>query len=97
MPPPDPSQAAGIRTVGTLPVTSSRDPNLSMRDVQTILGHTHLATTAEHYLIEEEAEVIRRVAQHLVDRQDHADDPPTPVAVGYDTHDLNVLFGLVAR
>ncbi len=75
----------------------ARDPNLSMRDVQTILGHVHLATTAEHYLVEEEAEVIRRVAQHLADRQEHADDPPAPVAVGYDAHDLNVLFGLWAR
>jgi integrase len=71
----------------------ARDANLSMRDVQTILGHAHLATTAEHYLIEEEAQVIRRVQQHLVARQERADDPPPPVAVGYDSDDLAVLFG----
>ncbi len=71
----------------------ARDPDLSMRDVQLILGHAHLATTAEHYLIEEETQVIRRVAQHLADRRDRAGDPPAPVAAGYDSADLDVLFG----
>ena len=32
-----------------------------MRDVQTILGHAHLSTTADVYLVEDEAQVIRRV------------------------------------
>jgi integrase len=71
----------------------ARDANLSMRDVQAILGHAHLATTAEHYLVEEQDQVIRRVQQHLVARQERADDPPPPVAVGYDSDDLSVLFG----
>ncbi|MGH3492344.1 MAG: tyrosine-type recombinase/integrase [Pseudonocardiaceae bacterium] len=81
----------------TAALRMARDPHLSMRDVQTILGHAHLSTTAEHYLIEEEAEVIRRVAQHLSERRDHADDPPAPVAAGYDSADLDVLFGPVPR
>ena len=42
---------------------------LSLRDVQTILGHAHLSTTAEIYLVEDEAEVIRRVAEHLAERE----------------------------
>ncbi|HEY9414097.1 MAG TPA: tyrosine-type recombinase/integrase [Pseudonocardia sp.] len=71
----------------------ARDPDLSMRDVQLILGHAHLATTAGHYLIEEETQVIRRVAQHLAQRRDHAGEPPAPVAAGYDSADLEVLFG----
>ncbi len=29
--------------------TSSRDDTLSLRDVQTILGHAHLSTTADIY------------------------------------------------
>lgn len=81
----------------TAALRMARDPNLSLRDVQTILGHAHLATTAEHYLVEEESAVIRRVAQHLTDRAEHADDAPSPVAVGYDSHDLDVLFGTMTR
>jgi integrase len=75
----------------------ARDPSLSMRDVQLILGHAHLSTTAEHYLIEEEIEVIRRVARHLGERRDRAAAPPAPVAVGYDSADLDVLFGSGTR
>jgi integrase len=71
----------------------SRDEALSMRDVQTILGHAHLSTTADVYLIEDEAQVIRRVQQHLSEREQRAQQSPPPVAVGYDTHDLSVLFG----
>jgi integrase/recombinase XerD len=71
----------------------SRDEALSMRDVQTILGHAHLSTTADVYLVEDEAQVIRRVQQHLSEREQRAQQSPPPVAVGYDTHDLSVLFG----
>lgn len=39
-----------------------------MRDVQTILAHAHLSTTAEIYLVEQQAEVIRRVQRHLTER-----------------------------
>ena len=47
----------------------SRDESLSIRDVQTILGHAHLSTTADVYLIEDEDQVIRRVQQHLIKRE----------------------------
>jgi integrase len=71
----------------------SRDEALSLRDVQTILGHAHLSTTADVYLVEDEAQVIRRVQQHLREREQRAGQSPRPVAVGYDTNELSVLFG----
>jgi hypothetical protein len=65
-----------------------------MRDVQRILGHAHLSTTADVYLVEDEAQVIRRVQQHLTAREQRIRQPaPPPVAVGYDVGDLSVLFG----
>jgi len=71
-----------------------RDENLSARDVQTVLGHAHLSTTANIYLIEDEANVIQRVRQHYADRE--RDVPLAPVAdlaEGYDAADMGVLFG----
>lgn len=77
----------------TCSLRMSRDENLSLRDVQTILGHAHLSTTADVYLIEDEAEVIRRVGEHLTQREKRASLPRPPVAVGYDAGDLAVLLG----
>ncbi len=77
----------------TAALRMSRDENLSMRDVQTILGHAHLSTTADVYMVEDEAQVIRRVADHLAAREQRQQVPPTPVAVGYDHADLDVLLG----
>ena len=38
--------------------------------------------------------MIRRVQQHLVEREQRAQQSaPPPVAVGYDADDLSVLFG----
>jgi len=73
-----------------------RDEGLSMRDVQTILGHAHLSTT-EIYLEEDDLEVIRRVHQHLNNRRD-ADSAAAPTAAhGYDIADLDVLLGGAPR
>jgi site-specific recombinase XerD len=69
-----------------------RDEELSLRDVQEILGHAHLSTT-EIYLVEDQAAVIRRVQRHLAERGQRAQQPPPPVAAGYDASDLEVLFG----
>jgi integrase len=78
----------------TAALRMSRDELLSLRDVQTILGHAHLSTTADVYLVEDEAQVIRRVQQHLIARRQRIQQPaPPPVAVGYDAGDLSVLFG----
>ncbi len=80
----------------TCSLRMARDEALSLRDVQTILGHAHLSTTADVYMVEDEATVIRRVTQHLADRERRLQQPPAPVAAGYDAVDLSVLFGGVA-
>jgi integrase len=76
----------------TAALRMSRDESLTMRDVQTILGHAHLSTTADVYLVEDEAEVIRRVRQHLAAREQRVQQP-APRPAGYDAGDLSVLFG----
>ncbi|MGW1677376.1 tyrosine-type recombinase/integrase [Saccharopolyspora sp. NPDC002376] len=77
----------------TAAIRMHRDDTLSLRDIQAILGHTHLSTTAETYLVEDQDQVIRRVAQHLAEREQRAAQPSPPVATGYDAADLSVLFG----
>ncbi|MFF3121708.1 tyrosine-type recombinase/integrase [Streptomyces sp. NPDC057908] len=72
----------------------SRDKRLTQRDVQTILGHAHLGTTADVYLVEEEEQVIARVQEYLADREERAKRPaPSAAAAGYEASDLAVLFG----
>ena len=41
----------------------ARDEHLSLRDVQVILGHAHLSTTADTYLVEEQDQVIRNLSR----------------------------------
>jgi integrase/recombinase XerD len=77
----------------TAALRMARDENLSMKDVQEILGHAHLSTTADVYLVEDETQVIRRVQRHLAEREQRAQQAPPPVAAGYDADDLAVLFG----
>jgi integrase/recombinase XerD len=77
----------------TAAVRMSRDENLTMRDVQTILGHVHLSTTADVYMVEEQEHVLRRVADFLNQRHEVDRQPPS-VATGYDaTTTLAILFG----
>jgi integrase/recombinase XerD len=70
----------------------SRDPALTMRDVQTILGHAHLSTTADVYMVEEQAQVIRRVATYLAQRERGEQQLPA-MASSYDSAAMSVLFG----
>jgi integrase len=53
----------------TAALRMSREASLTMRDVQTILGHAHLSTTADVYMVEEQDQVIRRVATYLAERE----------------------------
>ena len=75
-----------------------RDENLSLRDVQTVLGHANLTTT-QIYVEADEREVIARVRGHLAEREAQAAAPPTPSpgGSGYDPADLRVLFGVGGR
>jgi len=68
------------------------DEGVSLRDVQTILGHAHLETTAEIYLVEDERHTVERVAEHLARLSEPKPDPE-PMATGYRPADLAVLFG----
>jgi integrase len=76
----------------TAAVRMSRSDTLSIRDVQTILGHAHLSTTGDIYLVEDEAQVIRRVQRHLDEQHEHARATPR-IAAGYDAAALKVLLG----
>ncbi|MBV8346194.1 MAG: site-specific integrase [Mycolicibacterium sp.] len=69
----------------------SRDETLTLRDVQTILGHAHMSTTGI-YLVEDQAQVIQRVHQHLTEKQRRREQPPA-IADGYDANALAVLLG----
>jgi integrase len=75
-----------------------RDENLSLRDVQSVLGHANLTTT-QIYVEADEHEVIARVRRHLADREAQTAAPPAPnpVSSGYDPADLSVLFGVGGR
>ena len=79
----------------TCAIRMVRDDSLSLRDIQTILGHAHLTTT-QIYLEDDDTEVFRRVHEHLASRKDGAPKDPPPVAEGYDAADLAVLFGQTA-
>ena len=76
----------------TCALRMARDKRLTLRDVQTILGHAHLSTTVDVYLLEDEETIIERVAEHLASRADPPAPPPAP-RVGYNIADLRVLFG----
>lgn len=77
----------------TCALRMARDKTLSLKDIQTILGHQHLSTTADTYLIEQDTEVVRRVLDHLADRHVRGARPQAAAVAGYDAADLSVLFG----
>jgi len=69
----------------------ARDGQLSLTDVQWVMGHAHLTTT-EIYLTPTRDEVIEGVLAHHA-RQSRVRDTPAQPAPGYDPRSLSVLFG----
>ena len=69
----------------------ARDGQLSLTDVQWVLGHAHLTTT-ELYMTPSKDEVIEGVLAHHARRSRARETPPQP-APGYDPQSLSVLFG----
>jgi site-specific recombinase XerD len=69
----------------------AHDPQLSLTDVQWVLGHAHLTTT-QLYVTPTQDEVVQAVRAHHARRARRREDPPPP-APGYDPQSLAVLFG----
>ena len=77
----------------TCALRMTRDPRLSLPDIQRILGHAHLSTT-QLYLEADDREVIDRVREYLATPPPAASTTPAP---GYAAEDLAVLLGGVTR
>jgi site-specific recombinase XerD len=69
-----------------------RDPNLTLSDVQWVLGHAHITTT-EIYTAPTPDEVITRVLAHQERQRNELVKPPAPPAPGYRPEVLTALFG----
>ncbi len=70
----------------------ARDKELSLTDVQWVMGHAHLTTT-EIYLTPTQDEVIEGVLAHHARQSRVQESPPPQPAPGYDPQSLSVLFG----
>jgi integrase/recombinase XerD len=75
----------------TCAIRMVRDRRLTLRDVQTILGHAHVSTT-QIYLEEDDDEVFARVREHHINRGQNREAPLPAVANGYDAADIAVLL-----
>lgn len=67
------------------------DPDVSITDVQWVLGHSHLTTT-QIYTQARPEDVLERMAEHHRKRSLPSVEP-APVATGYDPGSLSTLFG----
>ncbi len=72
-----------------------RDTDLTLADVQWVLGHAHLTTT-EIYTAPAPDEVIARVLVHHERQRSQQAEPPAPPAPGYRPEVLAALFGASA-
>ena len=71
----------------------SQDPEMSLADVQWVLGHAHVTTT-QLYTTPDQHEVIASVLAHHERRARRGQTPSSPPPTGgYNPDSLNVLFG----
>jgi integrase len=70
----------------------ARDPDMSLTDVQWVLGHAHLSTT-QLYVTAPLEDVIEAVLAHHLRQREHELRPEPPPAPGYRPETLDVLFG----
>lgn len=72
----------------------ARDPNVSLTDIQAVLGHVHVTTT-EAYLRPRADEVIKRVNQHFTSRAAaiRTSDVAPAHTSPYSANDMTELFG----
>jgi site-specific recombinase XerD len=68
-----------------------RDPQLTLADVQWVLGHAHITTT-EIYIAPAPDEVITHVLAHHERQRAEQARPPVPPAPGYRPEVLAALF-----
>jgi site-specific recombinase XerD len=68
----------------------ARDPQVSLCDVQWVMGHAHLSTT-QRYLNPLTQDVIEGVLAFHARRAEHG--PAAPPAAGYRAESLQMLFG----
>ncbi|MEU0939008.1 site-specific integrase [Embleya sp. NPDC005971] len=69
-----------------------RDPDLTLADVQWVLGHAHITTT-EVYTNPAPDEVVRHVLAHHERQRRRGEALPAPPAPGYRPEALAALFG----
>jgi integrase len=70
----------------------AHDPQMSLTDVQWILGHASLNTT-QLYTTPDQHEVIAHVLAHHRRRAANPQPVPQPPAAGYNPESLRILFG----
>ena len=65
----------------------TRDPSLTLVEVQTILRHAHLSTTSRYTVVSLE-DLMDKLAEHY-----QRPRPQTRWAPGYDVGDVEAVFG----